>query len=108
VIPAFVLYIWCCAPHPVLGFPTRLYAVGCGGRIHYRGVVGQVVESERDDKATMASRLGMAAFYASLASRRFQMPCFFMSFLETPASLPFWAAARRPKCVFAALFETPH
>jgi len=35
VIPAFVLYLWRCSPHPVLGFPTGLYPVGCEGRIHY-------------------------------------------------------------------------
>jgi len=66
--------------------------------------VGQVVESGRDDKATMASRLGMAASYALLASPEFQVLCSLMSFSETPASLPFWAAASRSKCVFAALF----
>jgi len=25
-----------CVPHPVLGFPTGLFPVGCEGRIHYK------------------------------------------------------------------------
>jgi len=39
VIPAFVLFLWCCAPHPVLGSPTGLFPVDFEGRIHYRGEV---------------------------------------------------------------------
>jgi len=35
VIPAFALWLWRSVPHPVLGFPTGLYPVGCEGRIHY-------------------------------------------------------------------------
>ena len=35
MIPALVLFLLCCAPHPVLGFPTGLYPVGFEGRIHY-------------------------------------------------------------------------
>ena len=35
MIPAFVLLLLYCAPHPVLGFPTGLYPVGFEGRIHY-------------------------------------------------------------------------
>jgi len=35
VIPAFALSLWRSVPHPVLGFPTGLYPVGCEGRIHY-------------------------------------------------------------------------
>ena len=35
LIPAFVLFLLCCAPHPVLGFRTGLYPVGFEGRIHY-------------------------------------------------------------------------
>ena len=35
MIPAFALWLWRSVPHPVLGFPTGLYPVGCEGRIHY-------------------------------------------------------------------------
>jgi len=35
VIPEFALCLWRGVPHPVLGFPTVLYPVGCDGRIHY-------------------------------------------------------------------------
>jgi len=35
VIPAFVLLLLCCAPHPVLRFPTGLYPAGFEGRILY-------------------------------------------------------------------------
>jgi len=37
VIPEFVLILRCCAPHPVLSFPTGLYPVGFECRIHYAG-----------------------------------------------------------------------
>jgi len=36
VIPAFVLFLLCFAPHPVLGFPTGLNPVGFEGRIQYK------------------------------------------------------------------------
>jgi len=36
VIPAFVLFLLCCASHPVLGFSTGIYPVGFEGKIHYR------------------------------------------------------------------------
>jgi len=48
VIPAFVLCLWRWAPHPVLGFPTGLYPVGCESRIHYRVVfcdLGEMVST---------------------------------------------------------------
>ena len=38
MIPAFALWLWRSVPHPVLGFPTELYPVGCEGRIHYTSV----------------------------------------------------------------------
>ena len=34
VIPASVLFLLCCAPHPLLAFPTALYPVGFEGKIH--------------------------------------------------------------------------
>jgi len=37
VIPAFVLFLLCFAPHPVLGFPTGINPVGFEGRIHNSG-----------------------------------------------------------------------
>ena len=33
MITAFVLFLLCCAPHLVLGFPTRLFPVGLEGEI---------------------------------------------------------------------------
>jgi len=39
VISAIALWLWRSAPHPVLGFPTGLYPVGCEGRIHYIFVI---------------------------------------------------------------------
>jgi len=35
VIQAFVLFLLCVAPHPVLGFLTGPCPVGCAGRSHY-------------------------------------------------------------------------
>jgi len=37
VIPAFVLFLLCFAPHPVLGFPTGINPFGFEGRIHNSG-----------------------------------------------------------------------
>ena len=39
VIPAFVLFLLCFAPHPGPGFPTGLYPVGFEARIHYMSEV---------------------------------------------------------------------
>jgi len=36
VSQAFVLFLLCSAPHPVMRFPTWLYPVGFEGRKHYR------------------------------------------------------------------------
>jgi len=41
MIPAFALWLWRSVPHPVLGFPTGLYPVGCEGRIYYIGTFSQ-------------------------------------------------------------------
>jgi len=47
VIPAFVLYLRRGDPHPLLGFPTGLYPVGCEGRINYSADSGRGVRPLR-------------------------------------------------------------
>ena len=63
MIRAFVLFLLCCAPHPVLGFPTGLYPVGFEGRIHY--IFGSA--GDRVKPFLISRAVPVSFFYGGLA-----------------------------------------